>query len=129
MSWPSSTYTKHTSRLAQSLVIPNGTSVSASIDLDGSALIGFGLIATQTWTTAALTIEVSSNNTDWLTAVNDATGLTAGSYPSITPGTGYAVDALTFLPWRYARLRSGTSASPVNQGADRTFTVVTRPLA
>jgi hypothetical protein len=33
------------------------------------------------------------------------------------------------LPWRYIRLLSGTVATPVNQGADRVFTIITRPLA
>lgn len=107
--------------------ILNGASVSAPIDLQNTAIVGF--VAPGAWTTAALNFEFSLDKTNWFTTVYDSTGAQVGSYTSFTAGAGYALDPLAFLPWRYVRLRSGTLASPVNQGADRTFSLVTRPLA
>lgn len=112
--------------------IPNGTSVSGVVDLLNTALLAF--IAPSAWTAAALNIEVSmtggASASEWVTAgLFDASSTASGNYPSLTAGAAYAVDTLTLLPFRYVRLRSGTLASPVNQAAQRDFTLITRPLA
>lgn len=112
--------------------IPNGASVSGTVDLLSTALLAF--IVPTAWTAAALNIEVSmtggGNASEWVTAgLYDASSTASGNYPSLTPGAAYAVDTLTLLPFRYVRLRSGTLASPVNQAAQRDFTLITRPLA
>lgn len=41
-------------------------------------------------------------------------------------GAAYSVSVVNMLPYRYIRFRSGTAASPVNQGADRVFTAMAR---
>jgi hypothetical protein len=107
--------------------IANGASVSGAVDLLGTSLLSF--IAPAAWTTAALQIEVSADNSNWATVVNDQYGSATGQYSAITAGAAYAVDTVALLGYRYIRLRSGSAASPVNQGADRTFTLITRPLA
>ena len=115
-------------RALATATIANGTSVSGSIDLTSTALLGF--IAPSAWTAAALNIEVSPDGTTWPTAgAFDEFGSAIGQWSALTAGAAYKVDPLAMLPWRYVRLRSGTSGTPVNQAADRAFSIITRPLA
>jgi hypothetical protein len=113
-------------RAVQTATIANGASVSGTIDLQRTAIVGF--VAPSAWTTAALNIEVSIDGTSWSSAF-DAYGLAVGSMSALTAGAAYVVDMVSLLPFRYVRLRSGTSASPVNQAAQRDFKVITRALA
>ena len=113
-------------RASQIATIASGGSVSGSIDLMGAAMIGF--VTPAAWTSAALTIEVSDDNVNWSSAY-DAYGAQVGLIASPVVATRYAVDVTALLPWRFVRFRSGTSASPVVQGADRAFTVIARVLA
>jgi hypothetical protein len=115
-------------RTSTTASIANGASVTGTIDLTTTALLGF--TAPAAWTAAALNIEVSPDNATWYTAgLIDGYGASVGSWSAVTAGAGYSVDAAAMLPWRYIRLRSGTAAAPVNQGAQRDFTIITRPLA
>jgi len=114
-------------RATQSATIASGASVSAAIDLLSTALID--ILMPDVWGAAALTIEVSANNSKWYSLVYDENGLQINSWPSPVQGAAYTVAALGMLGFRYIRLRSGTGAVPVNQGADRVFTLITRPLA
>lgn len=114
-------------RSTSTATIANAASVSGSIDLTSTALLGF--IAPAAWTTAALNLEVSMDNTNWATVIYDSGNSPVGSWSAVVAGAAYAVDTVSMLPFRYVRLRSGTSASPVTQGAQRDFTVITRPLA
>ncbi|MEP6587515.1 MAG: hypothetical protein ABJA84_02000 [Polaromonas sp.] len=107
--------------------IANAASVSDVIDLTTTALLGF--VAPAAWTAAALNIEASPDNTTWAPAVIGSDSTAVSSWASVTAGNAYAVDAVSMLPFRYIRFRSGTSAAPVNQGASRAFVVITRPLA
>ena len=116
-----------TERIIVSATIPNGASVSGAVDCNKRAIVGF--VAPAAWTTAALTIEASVDGTNWITSIFDSTGTAAGSFSAITASAGYAVDLVSLVPWQSIRIRSGTSASPVNQGADRVFKVVQRLLA
>ena len=113
-------------RASQTATIASGGSVSGSIDLMGAAMIGF--VTPSAWTSAALTIEVSDDNVNWSSAY-DAYGAQVGSIASPIVSSRYAVDMQSLLPWRYVRLRSGTSSTPVVQDADRAFTVIARVLA
>jgi hypothetical protein len=115
-------------RATVTATIASGASQSGVIDLTNTALLGF--IAPAGWTAAALNIEVSADNVNWVTTgIIDWYGLAVGSWSSLTAGAAYAVDAASMLPWRYVRFRSGTFSAQVNQGAQRDFTVITRPLA
>ena len=114
-------------RTATTSTITSGTSVTPTIDLLGTSLVGF--IMPAAWTAAALNIEVSADNSTWAAGVYDGSGLAVSSWSSPVAGAAYAVDTLSMIPFRYIRFRSGTSAVPANQGADRVFTVITRPLA
>lgn len=115
-------------RSTTTATIANGASVSGTVDLTDTSLLGF--IAPAAWTTAELNIEVSVDNTNWVTAgVLDGSGSNVSRWSAVTAGAAYSVDVVNMLPYRFVRFRSGTAASPVNQGADRAFTVITRPLA
>ena len=115
-------------RSVVSITIPAGASVSNSIDCNERSVIGF--IAPDSWTTAALNIEASTNGITWITAgLLDSTNAAVGSWPSVTVNAGYSVDLSAMLPWQFVRFRSGTAASAVNQAVARTFLVVTQPLA
>ena len=115
-------------RVNTTLSIANGASVSNTLDCTYTSILGF--VAPAAWTAAALNIEVSADNTNWVTTgLIDGYGAVVGAWVSVTAGAGYSVDAAPMLAWRYIRLRSGTAATPVAQGAQRDFVCVTRPLA
>lgn len=107
--------------------IASGASVSDVIDLSTTALLGF--VAPAAWTTAALNIEVSVDGANWAPAVLGADNTAVSSWSAVVAGNAYAADPVAMLPFRYVRFRSGTNATPVNQGAARAFVVITRPLA
>ena len=113
-------------RLTATATIANAASVSGTVDLTGTALLGFVMPAA--WTTAALNIDVSPDNVAW-SSPYDTTPAAVSSIATPVVSAAYAVDMTAMLPWRFIRFRSGTAASPVNQGAARAIVCVTRPLA
>ena len=115
-------------RAVTTLTIPAAASVSEAMPLGTRSLLGF--VTPAAWTTAQLTLEVSLNGITWFNAF-DSFAAQVGVYTNIpvaTP-TAYSIDNAALLPWLWVRLRSGTSATPVNQAANRVFQVVTRELA
>lgn len=103
--------------------IESGASLTAAIDLGHGTLVEIRM--PDEWTAADLTF--------------DSGGLDGSSYlPIYDGGTERTVEVdadravrLTPADWagiRYLKIRSGTGASPVNQGAERTLTLVTRPF-
>lgn len=115
-------------RVAVTASIPNAGSVTPTIDLGGVCLVGF--IAPADWTAAALNIDVSVDNSRWISAgVYDSTGVQTATYPSLVANSAYSVDMQSLMPFRYVRFRSGTSAVPVAQAAQRDFAIIARPLA
>lgn len=115
------------SRASVTATIANGASVSGTVDLQNTALVG--IVTPSAWTSAAWVIEVSTDGSAWsATPVLDEFGTQVGTWTSLTVNNYRAMPFAALVPWRYVRIRSGTSASPVNQGADRVFTLITRPL-
>lgn len=108
-------------RTATNATIANGAAVSGTVDLLGTALVGFTMPAA--WTTAALSLEVSNDGTTWGVPY-DSSASQVGLIATPVASGMYAVDVVSLLPWRYVRFKSS-----VNQGAARTITYVTRPLA
>lgn len=113
-------------RLVFKINIASGASVSDVIDLSSQVLLGF--ITPPVWTTAAIDIEVSPDNVTWFSNMYDSSGVVTGIYLTPVVSSGYTVDALALIPYRYIRFRSGTTAVPVNQAAARTISVITRPF-
>jgi hypothetical protein len=87
------------------------------------------LVISDTWTAAALNLEVSYDRVSWITAVYDSSQVLTGSVATPVASAAYALDIAALLPFRFIRIRSGTSATPVNQAADRTIMLISRPLA
>ena len=116
----------YTPRESQAVTIPSGSSVSNSISAVDTALVGF--ITPAAWDAAALSIEVSPDDTNWYSP-KDSQGSSVGYLAAPLTGTAYSTDAAALLPWRYLRFRSGTSAAPVNQTANRVLTAIKRVLA
>lgn len=110
-----------------SVTIPNGGALSNGVSLGEKTLIG--IIVSAAWTAAGLTFQASEDGgITWLdltdstgTAVTiAAAGIIAGGRVSLDPTPFIGVDTI--------RLRSGTSAAPVNQGAARVLTVIARRI-
>lgn len=106
---------------ATSAVIANGASLSAAIDVGDAMPVA--VLMPAAWTAADLTFQASIDGTNWFELI-DAFG---------TPATAKAAASqIVVLPasetyWlRYLKIRSGTSGVPVNQGAERTLTVISR---
>lgn len=107
-------------RQSKQVTILSGDSVSDSVDLVSELVNSFQMPSS--WTAATVSLEVSNDNTNWVSTVFDYTNIQAGVYISAVAGAAYAIDVVTFAGFRYIRFRSGTAASPVAQGADRTIT-------
>ena len=114
-------------RTSVSLDFSSGASVSQVLDLQYTNLVGF--IMPAAWTAATVSIDVSTDNAIWSTAVYGPTGTAISTWAAPTAGAAYAVDAMAMLGFRYIRLRSGTVGAPVVQTAIRTFTMLTLPIA
>ena len=112
-------YTVSSPPAAFSVTIPNGQSLSNSVDLGGRTL--GAIIMSAVWTAAALTFQASLDGVTWFnlldntgTEVNLATA--ANYFLNLTPASWQAL--------RFLKFRSGTSGAPVNQGADRVINLV-----
>jgi hypothetical protein len=106
--------------VSSTIQITSGTSITASVDLDRTVLAG--IILPATWDTAALTFQASVDGTTFFDLYDGTTErslTTAGVL-----GKAISLDSAAWLPWRYIKLRSGTAATPVNQTATRTLTLV-----
>lgn len=103
-------------------IIPNGDSLSGAVDLGSGILTRIEMPAA--WTAAGLTFQVSADNSTWLDLYDDA-----GSEVSVTADASQAmrVDFADWIGVRYLKVRSGTSDTAVNQGAERVLTIVTVP--
>lgn len=103
--------------------IANGESLSNTIDLDKNTLVAIHMPAL--WTAANITLQGSENGTTFDNLFdrfgNEITYNVAGARMiTIPPAELYGI--------RYIRLRSGTSAVPVNQGAARTIVLITKAV-
>lgn len=94
--------------------IASGASLSAAVPLYGYVFCGIYMPAS--WTAAAITLQASDDGSTWYDVYNDGTEV------SITAAAGQyiALDSSLFLGIRQLKVRSGTSATPVNQAAERT---------
>lgn len=114
------------------LTIAAGASVSAndSGDLGGNAPLG--IWTPGAWTAAAITFQVSHDGGATWGDLFDATNgeVTIGS--ALIPTNAarfFALNPAQFVGFSRIRVRSGVTATPVNQVAAATLTLVTRPVA
>ena len=107
----------------ETATIANGQSLSAAIDLKGRPLIG--IVIPAAWTAAKRTFQVSLDGTTY----NNLYNLQGDELTSEASTNRFiAMTQFEFLPVRYVKVRSGTSAVPVNQGAARTIILATRDV-
>lgn len=101
--------------------IANGASLSAFIDLQDHELVA--IVWPAAWTAAVLTLQSSLDGATYFDVV-DAAG-TEVSFPTQT-SKHMLVDPTkpAYGLGRFIKLRSGTSAAPVNQAAERTIGVL-----
>ncbi len=101
------------------VTIANGASLSGAVDLRG--YVPYGIEMPAAWTAAGLSFEVSSDGINFVD-LYDSTG----EYTlSATAGTAIGFPgANVFTGFKYMKVRSGTSGTPVNQGADRVLKIL-----
>jgi hypothetical protein len=103
--------------------IASSGSLSAAIDI--GTMRSIGIIMPATWTTADLTFSVCDTLGGTYSNLYDAAG-TEVDIP-VAQAKAYTLSAaMTRLiaPWRYIKVRSGTSGAAVNQGGQRIITIV-----
>lgn len=103
----------------ETATIANGASLSNAVNLGTSDLIS--IIMPAAWTAAALTYQFSVDGTNFYDAYSGTAELTATSAGA---SRMISINAATYDAARYIKIRSGTSATPVNQAADRTLTLI-----
>jgi hypothetical protein len=117
---------------APTVTIASGASLSGAAHI-GFALSGGGsrgtLVGIQmpsAWTAASLTFQASNDGTTF-TNLYDA----AGNEVSVTTDASrwIALDPADFAGITHLKVRSGTSGTAVNQGADRVLTLIVRAVA
>ncbi|MBI4906602.1 MAG: hypothetical protein HY820_23435 [Acidobacteria bacterium] len=103
--------------------IASGQSLTGSIDLKDHPLIAIEMPAS--WTAATLTFQGSSDGTTW----KDVFNMEGDEFTIQAAASRYIVLSPFEFQWaRYIKIRSGTTGTPVNQGAARTLVVVTRRI-
>jgi hypothetical protein len=107
----------HTS--VQAATIANGASLSGAISLRGGRLSAIQMPAA--WTAANLTFQTSFDGATFADAYDDVGNeLTV----SATISRVLQLDPSKWVGVQYIKVRSGTSASPVAQGAARTLQLI-----
>lgn len=107
----------------QSCMIASGTAVSSAIDLAGWSPLR--IVMPAAWDLANLTLLVSQDNVTYVPVyLDDGTEYVIAAAAS----RAIVLDPGRLPGVRYLQLRSGTAATPVNQTAARTLTIITKPL-
>lgn len=106
--------------IVKTSTIANGASQSNVVDLEGGALVGINMPAA--WTAANLTFLSSEYKDGTFDPVYD----TAGTEVTVTAAASRNINISPdgFRGMRYMKIRSGTSGTPVNQGAERIIVVL-----
>jgi hypothetical protein len=113
--------------------IPINTALSNALDLsksDGQTVVG--LVTPAAWTAADIAFKVSVDGVTYVPLYDARTPGTAtevtiasASVPT-SAARGFALDPSVFAGYNYLKVVSGTNASGVNQGAERTLYLQTR---
>jgi hypothetical protein len=121
--------TPNTGRIwPRGVVIANGESLSALLDLDGGERQLVAIQMPAAWTAASLTFAVSFDGTTFVPLHWDGAEYTVTAAGGAAASLGVSLEPSAFAGWRFVRVRSGTSGTPVNQGAERTLKALTRAV-
>jgi hypothetical protein len=118
------TYIQHTRAVVNDFTtttatIANGASLSGIVDLGLSDLVA--IIMPSAWTAANLTYQFSIDGVNFYDAYSATAEL---SSTAAAASRIISINAANYDAGRYIKIRSGTSATPVNQAADRILTLV-----
>lgn len=108
----------------KTVTIATGTSLSAaSADLKGTRVLA--VIPDAAWDTQAMTFQVSNDGTNWFNLFQESVEY---SLTGVVASNAYQLSLMAMLPWRYIKVRSGTSGVPANQVGDTVVTLVLSPI-
>lgn len=102
--------------------IANGASLSGEVDLEGQAIQAIQMPAA--WTAASLTFTASSASGGTFDPVHDDGGTEVTITAAAARMIGLDAIARELDGLRFIKVRSGTTATPVNQGAERILTLI-----
>jgi hypothetical protein len=105
-------------------LIASGETLSDTLNLGGLRL--FGIVMPEAWTSASLTFQASFDGGATWHDLKDSDG----NEITVTASAG---DCVVWLPSAFAaipilKIRSGLSAAPIVQAADRTITLILRSI-
>lgn len=117
--------------------ITNGTALTGALNLDILANVpqdfavtaqkqGMrlgGIIMPAGWTAANLTFQISA---DGVSFVNMYDKYGSEVVVAVAAGQGHVLDFADYITLPWLKIRSGTAATPVNQAADRSLTLLLR---
>ncbi|PIB91300.1 hypothetical protein [Caulobacter sp. FWC2] len=96
------------------IIIPAGASISDGHRINGKMV---GLAMPAAWTTAAITFQGGHETASALDIYDDGVERTIPSAQAVV-NRALSLDLNDWLPFSVIRIRSGTSAAPVNQVAE-----------
>lgn len=104
------------------VTIPSGGSLSGAVDLGETLPVA--VVMPSAWDAAALTFQGSLDGSSFLDLYS-----TSGSELQVSAAANriIALDPAQFRGARFLKVRSGTSATPVNQTATRSLLILTVP--
>lgn len=103
------------------ITIASGQNLSGAIDIEWAAGIGIELPAA--WDGNTISFAVSSDIAGTYGPLKSGG---AEYTESVVAGDRISIDISAMFPWRYIKIRSGTSSTPTNQTADRSIKIVCR---
>lgn len=101
----------------ETVTIASGASLSGAVALYGRHVTG--ILMPAAWTSADLTFSVSVDGVTYAD-LHDV----SGEYVAVASASKFiGLNIAPLMGFRFLKVRSGTSGTPVNQGADRDITV------
>ena len=114
---------------SMTVTIASGTSLSPAVKLGQKTLVGIALPSA--WTAADITFQVSPDGGTTFGEAETSDGTAANAAAPFQIHSPAASQFIAFDPTRFRgvnciKVRSGTSGTPVAQGADRVLTLLVR---
>lgn len=107
----------------QTVTIASGASLSGAATVNNAHLVG--IVMPAAWTAATLTFQVSRDGTTFTDFYRDGAEYTR-TEPTTAASRDIGISPGDFAGVAALKVRSGTGAAAVNQGADRVITLVFR---
>lgn len=113
------------SKTIGTVTIANGTALSGAVNLSDKVLSA--IIIPSAWTTAALTFQASDDQgVTWYNLYDSSGNEITIASGNVNTSSRISLDPSDYASVDFIKVRSGTQGSPVNQGAARVLTLVSR---